>query len=110
MKLRIPRVLERRKEIRVVFTLGGELKKFLFSFVFYGDVKKFLDIFTLRFKILPLSQHMRHISYNCITFRSHFAKRASVSFMISSCITQSTGYHVCISHGLGKISCHALIG
>lgn len=85
VRLRIPSVLKRRKELRLAFILVGDLKKiFSPSFGFYGDMKNFLGISIVRFKILPLSQHIRHMSYNCLTFRSYFAKKASISFLISS--------------------------
>lgn len=50
-----------------------------------------------------ICQRIRHIFNNCITFRCYFDRRASISFLISSCITKSTGYRVCTSHSPGKI-------
>lgn len=98
LKLRIPRMVEERKEVKMAFIkLSGGLKIFPPPW-FLWRLKKIWGISAGRFNTLPLSQHMRHISHICIICLCDFKLYYKVTCALY------------ISQNPEEIKCNTLIG
>ena len=98
LKLRIPRMVEERKEVKMAFIkLSGGLKISPPPW-FLWRLEKIWGISAGRFNTLPLSQHMRHISRICIICLCDFKLYYKVTCTL------------CISENPEEIKCNTLIG